>query len=62
LAEEVLYEKGSYRLVRQYLAGWYPLLGVLHEGWSGKETIVERDIIAPVSERRAARHAEVSAA
>ena len=51
LAEEVLFEQGNYRRVRRYLAGWHPQLGVLHQGWSGRETIVEVDVIAPARVR-----------
>ena len=51
LAEEVLFEQGNYRRVRRYLAGWHPQLGVLHQGWSGQETIVELDVIAPARVR-----------
>ncbi len=45
LDEQVLYQQGAYKRVRQYLRGWYPKLGVLHMGWQGQETIVERDVI-----------------
>jgi hypothetical protein len=45
LGEEVLHEQGSFRRLRQYIAGWHPHLGALHFGWSGQETIVERDVI-----------------
>lgn len=45
LDEQVLYQQGVYRRVRQYLRGWHPELGVLHMGWQGQETIVEKDMI-----------------
>ena len=48
VGEVVLHEHGSFRRIRQYIAGWHPDLGVLHFGWSGRETIVERDVISPV--------------
>ena len=48
LGEEVLFQQGCYRRVRRYVAGWHPLLGVLHDGWTGHETIIELDVIAPV--------------
>jgi hypothetical protein len=48
VGEEILHEHGCFRRIRQYIAGWHPDLGVLHFGWSGQETIVERDVISPV--------------
>ena len=48
VGEEILHEHGCYKRIRQYLSGWHPHLGVLHFGWSGRETIVERDVISPV--------------
>lgn len=48
LGEEVVLQRGTFRRVRQYVAGWHPELGTLHFGWSGRETIVEVDRIMPV--------------
>ena len=31
-----------------YIRGHHPHLGRLHWGWSGEETIVEKDVIKPV--------------
>jgi hypothetical protein len=47
VGEVILHQHGCFRRVRQYLAGWHAELGALHFGWSGPETIVERDIILP---------------
>lgn len=47
LDEKILYQQGTFSRVRRYLAGWHPELGILHIGWQGPETIVERDIITP---------------
>jgi hypothetical protein len=52
LGEEILHEQGSFRRLRQYVAGWHPHLGTLHFGWSGRETIIERDVILPARQLR----------
>lgn len=48
LSEEELYRQGSYARVKQYVRGWHPEEGILHWGFTGKETIIERDVISPV--------------
>lgn len=48
LSQETLYEGEGIKRVRQYLQGHHPKLGKLHQGWSGPETIVERDVIKAV--------------
>jgi len=48
LCQETLHERDSFRRVRQYLQGHHPKLGKLHDGWSGPETIVERDVVKAV--------------
>ena len=48
LSQEVLVDRGSLKRVRQYASGHHPLLGKLHEGWSGPETIIEKDVVAPL--------------
>ena len=48
LSEIVIRDHGTYRRVRQYLPGHHPQLGLLTSGWSGAETVVERDVIVPV--------------
>jgi hypothetical protein len=48
LGELEIVRRGCFRSVRRYLAGWHPHLGRLHYGWSGQETIVERDLVSPV--------------
>lgn len=47
LHEEILYESGPYRRTRRYLKGKHPELGVLHQGWTGWETIQEIDVFQP---------------
>lgn len=48
LSEEIIKDYGSYKRVRRYLKGWYPERGKLCFGWSGKETIEEKDVIMPI--------------
>ncbi len=48
LSEQITYERGTFRCIRQYLAGHHPHLGRLHHGWSGPETIVERCFVVPL--------------
>ena len=45
LSQEVLLDRGTFKRVRQYISGHHPLLGKLHEGWTGAETVIERDIV-----------------
>lgn len=47
LSYEVLRKQGSYSRVRIYVSGWHKDLGLLHFGWTGKETIIEKDVITP---------------
>lgn len=44
----VLRKQGSYSRVRIYISGWHKDLGLLHFGWSGKETVIEKDVITPI--------------
>ena len=49
LGEVVLCHKNSYKIVRRYLEGVHPELGIIAWGLSGKlETIQEIDIISPI--------------
>ena len=48
LSEIVLYQKGSYKRVRRYLRGVHPDRGVIIRGFTGLETIEEKDIIVPM--------------
>jgi hypothetical protein len=47
LDQQVLYRQGSYKRVRQVIRGWHPNLGIMTDGWQGKETIVIKDLIRP---------------
>ena len=48
LAEEVLTGQGTFRRVRQFLSGWHSELGIMTNGWQGRETVVEKDSIRPL--------------
>ncbi len=48
LDTQILWQQGSCISIRRYLSGWHPEMGVLHWGWSGKETIQEKIIIKPL--------------
>lgn len=48
LDRQILFENESYKRVREYVRGWYPDKGILHVGWQGRETIIERDVITPI--------------
>ena len=52
LSEVTIHEGQGVKRVRQYVHGSYPKLGKLHEGWSGHETIIEKDQIKPLSSVR----------
>lgn len=46
LDEHVLYQNGCFKRVRRWLRGKHPTLGVLHQGYTGWETIQEVDVIS----------------
>ncbi len=48
LSTEILSISGSFRHVRRYLKGKHPTRGILHQGFTGWETIVEEFVIIPV--------------
>lgn len=48
LDERIIEEQGSFKRVRWFIQGHHPELGRLHFGWSGKETIIEKDVITPI--------------
>jgi hypothetical protein len=49
LGEELLSQHGALKRVRRYLAGHHPHLGRLTMGWQGPETVIEQEVITPVS-------------
>ncbi len=48
LDEHVIHRNNSYCRVRQWLRGVHPELGVIVKGWTGLETLVEKDVIRPM--------------
>jgi hypothetical protein len=48
LSEQVIRQQGTFRLVRRYLRGWHPKIGILHFGYTGQETIEEVWAITPL--------------
>jgi len=48
VGEEIVSVRGSLLTARRYYAGWWPHLGLLHNGWSGQETVVEGTFLRPL--------------
>ncbi len=55
IGEIVLRQQGSYKRVQRFYPGWFKPEGGIagvnytwHFGWSGKETIIEKDVITPI--------------
>ncbi len=46
LDEHVLYQSGCFKRVKRWLRGKHPTLGILHQGYTGWETIQEIDVIS----------------
>lgn len=50
VGRETLTDAGTFKRERVWIRGAHPHLGKLHpRGWSGFETIVEREIISPLT-------------
>lgn len=47
ISEIVISQNKSYCRVKRYIEGWYPYLGTLIFGLTGKETVIETDVIKP---------------
>lgn len=47
LSEEIIHQQGSFRRVKRWLRGCHPDLGLIINGDTGVETVVELDIIKP---------------
>ncbi len=41
-------ETGTYKRVRRWIRGWHAELGSLIWGITGKETIIETDVVRPI--------------
>jgi hypothetical protein len=48
LDEQIICQNGSWQRVRRWWRGAHPQLGIITLGWSGWETIEERDRLRPV--------------
>lgn len=48
LGEEILSQNGSFRRVRRWVRGIHPELGVIVQGYTGWETMIEADVIKPM--------------
>ena len=47
LDEQIVYQNGPYMRVKRWLRGVHPKLGTITFGFTGWETLVEKDIIKP---------------
>ena len=47
LHEQTLFRYGNFRRVRRWIRGWHPKEGTLINGWTGKETVIEQDLVRP---------------
>ena len=45
VSEEIIRQQGSYYFIRRYIKGWHPEYGLLHFGYSGKETVQEITVL-----------------
>jgi len=50
LSTIVKHQEGGYQRIEQWYSGWHPKMdgAVLTNGWTGRETRVEKDIIKPI--------------
>ena len=48
LDEQVLYSKGCFKMVRRWFKGAHPGLGIIIEGLTGWETVVDYEVIVPM--------------
>jgi hypothetical protein len=47
LHEEVILQRGRLQRVRRWWHGAHPELGTIIQGWTGRETVEEKDRILP---------------
>jgi hypothetical protein len=45
LDEKILYQNGAYKRIKKWLRGIHPELGQVTWGWTGWETVIEKDVI-----------------
>ncbi len=48
LSEQILSQNGPFLRIRRWLRGRHPNRGVLTQGWTGWETIEDKDVIRPI--------------
>ena len=48
LDTQIIYKSGCFMCVRQWIKGIHPQLGIISKGWTGWETIIEKDVIKPL--------------
>jgi len=49
LNRETISTHGQFVLIREYVAGRHPELGKIHFGYTGWETVIEREALVPTS-------------
>jgi hypothetical protein len=47
LSREIVSTHGQFALIREYVAGRHPELGKVHFGYTGWETVIERQVLVP---------------
>jgi hypothetical protein len=45
---KVVFQQGRYQRIRRWWRGMHPNKGVITRGWTGWETVEEKDLILPV--------------
>lgn len=48
LGEQMLYQNGSFHKIRRWLRGVHPEFGIIVQGYTGWETMVDADVIKPM--------------
>ncbi len=48
LDEQVVWRQGRFQRIRRWWRGIHPERGTITQGWTGWETVEERDLILPV--------------
>lgn len=48
LDEKIIYQNNSFKRVRRWFRGSHPGIGVIINGFTGIETLVEQDVIMPM--------------
>lgn len=48
LDEEIIYENKSFRKLKRWIKGIHPELGIIVRGYTGFETLIEKEVIIPM--------------